>query len=186
MSVKKAFTAPFASLLGRARAEENEDDERKQRPDESDEDYAKRVKSAEDDDDDDLDAEETEDTDLRGKKGESEDDKKGDDEDDEDDEKTTKRAVHAERQRCSRIIAHGISVGAVRQAGIFAFDTDMSAKTAIAAIDASRADAPRSRNLADRMAGVATPNPGSGATGAQLTVAEQIVLAGKKRRGEKI
>ncbi|MBV2180897.1 MAG: hypothetical protein KUL86_06630 [Castellaniella sp.] len=183
MSVKKAFTAPFASLLGRARAEENEDDERKQRPDESDEDYAKRVKSAEDDDDDDLDVEETEDTDLRGKKGESENDKKGDDEDD---EKTTKRAVHAERQRCSRIIAHGISVGAVRQAGIFAFDTDMSAKTAIAAIDASRADAPRSRNLADRMAGVATPNPGSGATGAQLTVAEQIVLAGKKRRGEKI
>lgn len=176
---KKALVAPFAALLGigRARAEDTpaDDDERKQRPDESDEDYAKRMEEM--DDDEARRAEDEKPEEDAAAEDDDEDDKKGDD---------AKAARAQERARCARIIAHGIKVGAVRQAGVFAFDTSMSAQSAIAALDAGRAEAPGARKpgLAERMAGTQTPNPGAGGAGGQMSVADQIVLAGRKRRGE--
>ncbi|ANN70907.1 hypothetical protein [Bordetella bronchialis] len=179
---KKSLVAPFASLLGigRARAEDApaDDDERKQRPDESDEDYAKRMEEM--DDDEARRAEDDKPDEDAAAEDDDEDDKKDDD---------AKAARAQERARCARIIAHGIKVGAVRQAGVFAFDTSMSAQSAIAALDAGRAESPAARKpgLAERMAAARTPNPGAGgAGGAQLTRAQQIVLAGKKRRGEQV
>jgi len=183
---KKSLVAPFASLLGlgRARAEDpsNDDDERKQREDESDADYAKRMEEL--DDKENAARADDEDTDDEASRAESED---GDDDDKKDDKEKAARAQ--ERTRCARIIAHGVKIGAVNQAGVFAFDTTMSAASAISALNAGRADAgtaAKKPSLTERMAGARTPNPGAsaGGSGAQLTVAEQIVLAGKKRRGE--
>jgi len=185
---KKSLVAPFASLLGmgRARAEDSpvEDDERKQREGESDEDYAKRMEELDEKERDEEDAGRAEEKEREKESQRAE----SDDEDDEDDEKdeTAKAARALERARCARIIAHGIKIGAVRQAGVFAFDTKMSSKNAIAALDAGRVDspAPRKTGLADRMAAARTPNPGAGGAGTKLSTAQMIVLAGKKRRGE--
>lgn len=95
-------------------------------------------------------------------------------------------AVAAERARCARIIAHGIATGTVHQAGAFAFDTDLDVDTAIAALDAGRADnaKPRTPTLGERMAHAQVPNPGAGAEAAPLTTAQAIVVAGMKCRGE--
>lgn len=179
---------PFAALLSNkpraARAEGTpEDDDRKQLDGESDEDYAKRMDKL---DEEEKAADEKEKEDARRAADED-----GDDGDDEDDD--AKKAARAtERARCARIMAHGINIGATRQAGVFAFDTKMSSKAAISALNASVAETPqpqRRATVADRMSHVATPNIGSGgssATGSAgaPTLAQQIVLAGKKRRGE--
>ena len=92
----------------------------------------------------------------------------------------------AERARCARIVAHGLRLGVVRQAAVFAFDTGMSSKAAVAALDAGRADQtpPARRGLSERMQATTVPNPGSGGGGGQMTLAQKIVAAGKKRRGE--
>lgn len=192
---------PFAALLSNkpraARAENTpEDDERKQMDGESDDDYAKRMDKL-DEDEKAADEKEKEDARRAAEEKEKEDARRaaaedGDDGDDEgDDAKKAARAT--ERARCARIIAHGINIGATRQAGVFAFDTKMSSKAAISALNASIADTPaqpyRRATVADRMTHVATPNIGSGGSSATggagaPTLAQQIVLAGKKRRGE--
>lgn len=184
MSLKKTLAGamPFAHLLSNGRAAgAAENDERKQRADESDDDYAKRMEELDEKEEEARRAEqERKEEEARRAAAEGDDD--GDDETD--DAKKASRA--AERTRCARIVAHGIKIGAVRQAGVFAFDTKMSSKAAIAALDASRADAaPRRSGLADRMATMSVPNPGAGgAAAAAPSLADQIVAAGKKRRGE--
>lgn len=191
MSFRKTLAGaaqPFAALLSNkpraARAEQ--DDERDKRDDESDEDYAKRM---DDLDKDEKAAEEKEKEDAR--KAAEEKDKEearraaAEDDDGDDESDDAKKASRAqERARCARIMAHGINIGAARQAGVFAFDTKMSSKSAIAALDASQADAPRRSTLGDRMSHVQTPIPGAGGTVGAPSVAQQIVAAGKKRRGE--
>ncbi|WP_429497037.1 hypothetical protein ACQUFY_10800 [Robbsia andropogonis] len=194
MSFKKTLAGalPFAHLLSngpRAARAENDDDERKRRDDESDEDYAKRM--------DDLDekeraADEKEKEDARraeeekekedARRAATEDGEDGDDESD--DAKKAARAT--ERARCARILAHGINIGAARQAGVFAFDTKMSSKAAIAALDAANADSRQGRGgLARRMEGTSMPKPGAGGAAASgPTLAQRIVQAGKVRRGE--
>jgi len=185
MSLKKTLAGamPFAHLLsnGSRAARAEQEDEREQRADESDDDYAKRMEELDEKEEEARRAEqEREEEEARRAAAEGDDD--GDDETD-----TVKKASRAaERTRCARIVAHGIKIGAVRQAGVFAFDTKMSSKAAIAALDASRADAPPKRSgLADRMAATRVPNPGAGgAAAAEPSIADQIVAAGKKRRGE--
>lgn len=196
MGLKNTLAAPFASLLSGARAAKAEENERDRRPDESEEDHAKRMEELDEKER----AEEEEREKEKARKAEDErkekearargegNDVDGDDADADDEVDADKKECRAvERTRCARIIAHGIRIGAVRQAGVLAFDTKLSSKAAIATLNASVADAPapapRRASLADRMSGSRVPNPGSG-TAATLSLADQIVLAGKKRRGE--
>ncbi|HEV2594128.1 MAG TPA: hypothetical protein VGU01_02875 [Sphingomicrobium sp.] len=195
-----AGAVPFAHLLGLSAAKaaddkdnqgdasraEGDDDERKQRADESDDDYAKRMEEQDKKDEEARKAEE-EKKDEEAKKAE---------EDRQKDEAArangSATAVVAERERCAKIVAHGIANGCVRQAGIFAFDTDMSASQAIAALSAAAEDGKnRPSGLRERMSGVRVPNVGTdGGAGAAAdpndpkAKANAIILAGKKRRGE--
>ncbi|MBO9647367.1 MAG: hypothetical protein J7605_02570 [Variovorax sp.] len=182
----------FAHLLGlpsaaAAKAEDDEekdreskaeDDDDKQREGESDEDYAKRME--EKDDDERAEDDEKDEPEQGGKRA-----------DDEDDGSSARRA---ERSRCAAIIAFGIKNGCVRQAGVFAFDTDLSDKQAIAALTASGIDNKRGSSLASRMADMRVPNVGADGGGsgngstdaasAAKATADLIIRAGKKRRNE--
>jgi hypothetical protein len=195
-----ASAVGFAHLLGlaSAKAEENdkkkdddtakkaEEDDDKQRADESDEDYAKRMEEK------DKDTAKKAEDDEKAKK--AEDDKKKEDEAKENDDEKQKAARSSERARCARIIAHGIANNCVRQAGVFAFDTEMSAPQAIGALEASAADTAdsprRSSGLRERMGGVQQVNVGidAGASASNpadpKAQADAIILAGKRRRGE--
>ena len=103
-------------------------------------------------------------------------------------------AILAERSRCAKIIAHGIKMGKVEMAGVFAFDTDMTAEAAITAITAGSsfetATAKSSEgSLASRMAKLALPvvkseSAASSDVPDSTKLAAQIVAAGKKARGE--
>lgn len=209
MKLKKlAGALSFAHLLGlpgasAARAEDDEEKDKaakaaeddKQRDDESDEDYAKRMKEKDTGEDDD----ERDDTKGKGKSKRADDgddgDGAGDDGDgSEGDDDAKASARRAERARCAAIVAFGVKNNCVRQAGVFAFDTNMTVAQAIAAISAGGADAKRSGSLALRMQGVAAPNvgadggpgapaPGDAAAAAKATAA-LIIRAGQKRRNE--
>lgn len=197
---KVVAALPFAHLLGMAAKAEDDkgDDDKKQRADESDEDYATRMEDDEEEDD--------------GKKkdakaeGDDKDDDKGDpdDKDDEDKEKKAKKASKAdapeddkekaarksERARCAAIFK--CSAAGVRPdvAAHLAFSTDMSSAEAVSMLETVAAGgAPQSNSLASRMAGVKTPNVGTGggsaaAPGSSADAAAQIIAAGKIRRGE--
>lgn len=209
MSLKKTLAGamPFAHLLSNgsraARAEGDEREEDRAEGDREEDEEARRAEREGEDDREKDDGDEEggrkgkkarkarradkDNNDVDGDDADAEDDENEDgaeDADDEDD--TAKKAARArERVRCARIIAHGIKIGAVRQAGVFAFDTNMSSKAAIAALNAARADsAPRRESLSSRMAATRVPNPGAASAGGAPTLAEQIILAGKKRRGE--
>lgn len=193
LTKKLAATVPFAHLLGiraesdepkkedkpdAARAESEDDDERKQREDESDEQYAKRM-------------EELDDKDEKAKRAEE--DKP--EEDAEDDDDNAKAARTSERARCAKIIAHGIKNGCVNQAGVFAFDTGMTADQAISAMSASKLDneASNKGGLSSRMAGLSIPRvtadapaAGNGSDDPSKQAADAIIRAAAKARGEKI
>ncbi|MCA8226196.1 hypothetical protein [Burkholderia vietnamiensis] len=203
--MKSKILAPFASFLSNtpraagARIEGGggDDDERKQREDESDEDYAKRMEELDEKERAEQEEKEKEEAARRAEEErEREEAEKraaaeGDDdsEDDDGDDATASAARQRERVRCARIMAHGIKLGRSRQAGVFAFDTKMSSRAAIAALNAGAEDAPaqprRASQLSSRMASTAIPTAGAGgATPNAPTLAERIVHAGKKRRGE--
>lgn len=210
---KLASAMPFAHLLGlpgsAARAEE--DDDRKRLDGESDDDYAKRMEEKDKEDEARKAEEEKEKEDARKAEEEKEkeaakakevddDDEEGDAKaDDEDDDETGKRAGRAkgarqrERIRCARIMAAGIKAGRVNQAGVFAFDTNLSASQAISALNASGLDqslSARTSGLRERMSGLRVPNVGADGGPDALdpndpkVKANAIVEAGKKRRGE--
>jgi len=207
MSLKKklAGAAPFAHLLGLAargaRVESIDDDEedpKKQREDESDEDYAKRMEEEEKDpnaEDEDPDKGDKPDADDPDKDPEAEDEEDSEAEGEEDDagdgeSKEKKDARRAERKRCAAILAYGVSHGCVKQSCVAAFDTRLSSREAVAMLSAGAQDhvaASGSRFLSRRMAGVRSPNPGAGGSGApsgSKAAAQMILAAGKKRRGE--
>lgn len=138
-----AGAIPFAHLLGikagRAESDEDKDDEDdKNDKDASAEDEEKDPDARADDDNDGDDSDDKDKKDSKAKKSAVADEDK-DDEDDKNDEKAS-AAVLRERQRCARIVAHGILTGTVRQACSYAFDTSMSAEVAIATIDSTTAD----------------------------------------------
>lgn len=161
----------FAQLLGysKSAAEEPEDD--KDKAEEEDEEAAE---------------EEGDDKD----KAEDEEAAEGED-DDKDDDKEAK-ATRAERRRCARIIAHGIKIGAVEQAGVLAFDSDLPAKAAISTLDALAGSQPGAKargNLANRMSTVKTPTvgqDGAAAPGADTPqgLAARMVGAYQKATGQ--
>ncbi|MEI6542127.1 MAG: hypothetical protein WCL60_01310 [Methylococcales bacterium] len=191
----------FASLLGISskKTEENddqaskdlknwqkkaeEDDRYERAEDESDDDYAKRCKALDSEEDqEEEEGEEEEKDDKKAKKAEKE----------EDDDKA-KKAVKAERQRCARIIAHGIKTSNIEQAGVFAFDTDMPASAAISALNAAGSvsarkpksalfDAMNARkdpNITSDSEGSETHAPGSDAAKAAEIVKAYNVSIGK-------
>ncbi|TCK43991.1 hypothetical protein B0G84_2339 [Paraburkholderia sp. BL8N3] len=199
---KLASAMPFAHYLGMSvpAAANAEDDERKQRDDESDEDYAKRMEEQDKKDEEARQAEQDE-KDKEARRAEEEDDDADAEADDKDDKEDVKRAGRAkgarqrERVRCAAILAEGIKLGAVKQACAFAFDTNMTASQAMHALAMGAADrpagdvpaAPRARkpSLDERMAHARPANPGASAeAAAQPSLADQILAAGKRRRGE--
>lgn len=190
---------PFAHLLGikadKADGSSDEDEDKKK-------DAAKKAESDEEDDsasaDDQPEPERKPDEDpekkdgKKSKKAEGQDgegDGDGDEEEDEE-EKKPSAAVLRDRARCARIIAHGIQTGTVRQAGVLAFDTNLSASAAMASLDASKADAKSSGGLSARMAGVpqtvVRPDAGRVDASDPKAVAAQILAATAKARGEKV
>ncbi|WP_334034747.1 hypothetical protein [Burkholderia cepacia] len=203
--MKSKILAPFASFLSNApraagaRIEDGggDDDERKQRDGESDEDYAKRMEEL---DEKERAEQEEKEKEAAARRAEEEREREeaerraaaeGDDdsEDDDGDDATASAARQRERVRCARIMAHGIKLGRARQAGVFAFDTKMSSRAAIAALNAGAEDAPaqprRASSLSTRMASTSIPSAGAGGvTPKAPSLAEQIVQAGKRRRGE--
>jgi hypothetical protein len=196
MSLKKTLAGamPFAHLLSKgsraARAEDQQDDERKQRDGESDDDYAKRMEELDEEDARKAEEERKKEEEAQRRADNGGNDVDGDDADaeDQEDDEDAKAARARERTRCARIVAHGIKIGAVRQAGVFAFDTKMSSAAAIAALNAGRLDSParaaQKPGLRERMSTVSAPIPGGTGGAAAPSLAEQIVMAGKKRRGE--
>ncbi|MCA8430043.1 hypothetical protein [Burkholderia seminalis] len=205
--MKSKILAPFASFLSSApraagaRIEDGggEDDERKQREGESDEDYAKRMdeldekERAEEEErnkqEDARRAEEERKKEEDAKRAAAEGDDDSEDDDGDGDDATASAARQRERVRCARIMAHGIKLGRARHAGVFAFDTKMSSRAAIAALNAGVEDSPaqprRASSLSSRMASTVIPAAGAGGAMPKApNLAEQIVQAGKIRRGE--
>lgn len=133
---------------------------------------------------------------ARGKRAaEDEDDADAEDEDDdpaaedEDDGKSAKairrRAVKAERERCARIIAHGIKTGNVEQAAALAFDSNLSPKAAAGVLGLAQASKP-GQTLASRMQGVNVPSAGLGDSGkpaGMSDMAAAIIAAGADAHG---
>ena len=180
-----AASMPFAHLLGFAKAEDDEEARKAKRADDDDgegDEEARKAKRAEDGDDGDEEGKKS----RKAKKAKKAADD-GDDGDEEDDSKA-KSAVRRDRARCASIVAHGIKAGRVRQACVMAFDTELSARAAIASIDASIEDAakPRNADLSSRMAAADVPRVGSEAGAAapagMSPVAAAIIAAGEKAR----
>lgn len=193
-----ARTMPFAHLLGMSAAKA-EDDDKKQRDDESDEDFAKRMEEDDEKEKEDKKAEdEKKDKEAKGGRADDDDDdtdmKAEDDDDDEEDKKREGRAKGArerERVRCAAIVMAGINSGAVKQACVFAFDTSLSTKQAVAALGAGQLDKPQGRSgLANRMASVNTPiavsQPEAPAVSSAKAIADRAIAAAARARGEKI
>ncbi|WP_205191291.1 hypothetical protein [Burkholderia sp. LMG 13014] len=195
--------APFASFLSNApraagaRIEDGggDDDERKQREGESDEDYAKRMEELDEKERAEQEEKEKEAAARRAEeerereRAAAEGDDDSEDDDGDGDDATASAARQRERVRCARIMAHGVKLGRARQAGVFAFDTKMSSRAAIAALNAGAEDAPtqprRASSLSSRMASTSIPSAGAGGVPPKApSLAEQIVQAAKKRRGE--
>jgi hypothetical protein len=203
---KLASAMPFAHFLGHpvAAARAESDDDRKQRDDETDEDYAKRMEEKDKEDEAARKAEQDKKDEEARRAEESDDDAdaEADDKDDKEDGKRAGRASGArqrERVRCAAIVAEGIKLGSVKQACSLAFDTKMTAAQAIGVLTAAAADraseanattaaapAPsRGPSIDERMAKVVTPNPGASTPAAAApSLADQILAAGKMRRGE--
>lgn len=199
MTLKTRVSAAlsFAHLLGLSAAKA-EDDEMKQRADESDEDYAKRMeeedKKQRDDESDEDYAKRMEEEDKKQRDDESDEDyakrMEGDDDGAGDDEKE-KAARTSERARCAAIFASPAAGIRPDMAAHLAFSTDMSKAEAIKMLTAFASGGPApKKSLASRMAVHKTPNPGANAgsvptvSGPQA-VAQQIMAAAKKARGEK-
>jgi len=204
---KLASAMPFAHFLGypaAAAARAEDDDDRKQREGESDDDYAKRMEEKDKEDEAARKAEQDK-KDEEARRAEESDDDADAEADDKDDKEEGKRAGRAgaarqrERVRCAAIVAEGIKLGSVKQACSLAFDTKMTAAQAIGVLTAAAADraseanattasAPAPRrgpSIDERMAKVVTPNPGASTpASAAPSMADQILTAGKMRRGE--
>lgn len=160
------------------------DDERKRRENESDDDYDQRMK--------DLDDKE------EGKRAKKAKGTKADSDDDDDDDEKDKKDPKAsaardrERARCETIFLSPAASGMSDMAAYFAFRTKMSRTAAVCALEAVAARIPvpvaaapvkqAEPSLRDRMAAEPAHDVGADAPqgGKKLSVAEQIIAAGKR------
>jgi hypothetical protein len=180
---KLAGTLPFAHLLGvKAAAEVDDDEKKKDKEDAKAESEDDEAEASAESDDDKKPEDKEKDKEAKGTKAEKE--------EDDDDEEKMQAGAQRERARCAAIVAHGINTCAIRQACAYAFDTNMSAETAIATLNATAADrkAPGS-TLARRMAEVTTPKVGAAAEAPNMSdpgvVAQMVIAAAAKARGQK-
>lgn len=159
---RSGLFAHLISLGGQRAAEDDEPEDKKE--DESAED-----EDAEDADDD---ADEKKSKKAKKAKAKAEDDDDGEkvEDDDEsaedgDDDGKEKAAVIRERTRCARIIAHGIKAGCVEQAGVLAFDSNLTASTAINTLKAMGASGGKNvaGNLSSMMSMTKNPDVGTDA-----------------------
>lgn len=174
--------SPFAHLLaGRAakRAEEDTDDEKEKRENE-------KAKKAEAEKEEDAKSEAEEERKKDARKAEED----GDEEDEEDEEDADAKAIRGrERARCAAIFASPAAAVRPDMAAYFAFGTNLTRKAAVNALAAVAAGSepvrPSRPGLGQRMSVAPQPNPGQDRPQAgSPSLAEQIVAAGKKRRGE--
>lgn len=194
---KLAGTLSFAHLLGvkaaRAESSEDEDKDKKDKAKAEDDDEEAKARAA-DESDGDKKSDDDKQKDAKKAKAEGSDDDEAkaedddtDDEDGDDDEKKPSAAVKRDRARCARIIAHGIGMDAVRQACAYAFDTNMSAKVAIATLNATRADGKQGTSLHSRMSAqqqVAVRPEGVQQAQGSAGTAQAILAAANKARGQ--
>ncbi|MFA7942055.1 hypothetical protein ACEK06_06280 [Pseudomonas brenneri] len=200
--------ATFAHLLGFAKHADEGDDEkdearRAEEDDDKDDPKGRKAKRAEDDDleddDDDKQARKAkgegddpdDEDDPKGRKAKraesDDDDPDAEDDDEQDDPKSSKAAVAKERARCARIMAHGLKSGNAEQAGVFAFDTNMTAAAAINALNAAGSVSGRGGNLKDRMAAANVKNVGAGGDGGGESsnlspIAQKIIAAAARAK----
>lgn len=145
-----------------------------------------------DDADEEEDDEDDGETDENGKKTKkSKKTKKAeDDSDEDDDEKSDARAIRRrERARVATILNSAAGKRFPDAAKHLAFHTATPRWRAVRLLKGMSKNVPQqssnSNSLRDRMAGVRAPDVGSGGDGASSpTLAEQIILAAKKARGE--
>ena len=186
---------PFAHLLGMAkRASKAEDDDSARRAegpledDPTDQQNAKG-KKADGDDDMDPDSEDDDETDPKSKKAKKarradDDEKPDEDAEDEDDEDKAPQAVRADRQRGAAIMAYGIANGCAEQAGVLAFESNLSKSAALKVLKAgghsTRAPA---ASLNGRMRQMTHAQVGTGAESTlpagMSSIAAGIIKAGK-------
>ncbi|WP_410015815.1 hypothetical protein [Sodalis sp. C49] len=134
----------FAHLLGRAPSASAQDDDDKEKSkkskarkaeDDSDDEEAEEDDDGIDAEDDDDEAEDDKEQSRKGKKARAEED---DDDDEKDDEnRDVKKGRKAERHRCAAIFASDHAAGRPALAASLAFNTTMSAKSAIAVLAGS-------------------------------------------------
>jgi hypothetical protein len=192
LSNKFAASVPFAHLLG-IKAESNDDEKKK------DEDAKSKSKAqAEDGDEKQGDNESDEDYEKRKESAKAKSKSSAEDDDKEKEDAKAKGyeiGVLAERKRCALILAHGLKTGCAHQASVFAFDTSMSADSAILAMGASALDSKQSSGLASMMSAVANPRVTADAgqstqfdlstkEGLAKAQAAQIIASASKARGE--
>ncbi len=181
----------FAHLLGfgAKKAEDEERDEDMKRDDETDEEYeARKAKKAEDDK---KDPEDETDKDEEDEKDELE---EGEEKERKEQEKAKAAAfaegAAAERARCAAIFGSKPAASRPDMAAHLAFNTDLDAKAAVAALDAAAVGHNPKGSLANRMTGVQVPAVGTDGgqrpdPNSPAAQAAAIVAAGKKARGEK-
>jgi hypothetical protein len=144
-------------------------------------------KKAEGDDDDDMNPEgdDDDDTEPKGKKAKkAEDDTL--DENAEEDEDDTPKAVRADRQRCAAIVAYGLANGCAEQAGVLAFNSNMSKNAALNVLKAGggrSAQAPAA-SLNRRMQQLNHAQVGPEGSGGKLPPGMSTIAAGIIKAGQ--
>jgi hypothetical protein len=200
-TVPAVGTSPFSHLARAVGGQATSDDNEPKKPvaaaaaeDDKDEDKdkekdkAKKAKAEDSEDDAEGDDKDKEKDSKKSKKSKAADDEDGDDDTDrEDDDKPEARAARArERGRIQAIVLSDAGKANPVAAMQLACGTSMSRKQAInmlAAFGPAAVSAPRD-GLRDRMALVPQPAVGAGGEQPAANLAQQIILAGAKARGE--
>lgn len=172
-----------------ADADDGDDDAKKaKKADDSDGDEDDQDDPEADDDGDEAGDDDSDDA-KKGKKAKKAEDEKTDDSEEKGDDKEAaayRAGRVAERKRGARIFSSPAAGARPDLAAQLAFGTRMSSSEAIGLLEtAAISPSSSGQSLRNRMQGVKPANPGSGPSGSGgASLADQIVMAGKKRRGE--
>jgi hypothetical protein len=155
-----------------------EEDEKKKKDEEAK--ASTERKAAEDDKKDDDDDDDDKKKDAKAKKAETGEEKNK--KDDEDDEKAKK----AEQHRIKTIYDAGQKFGNEEYAYHLAFSTRRPADEAVVDLEHAGRGKSKGEALGDRMAGVLIPAIGPDGSAPQMSMADFIIKAGQRRRGETV
>lgn len=183
----------FAHLVGlatrAAKASDDDDDQARRAEGPMDDDPADQQnakgKKADDDKPDEKAEDEDDDQPPEGKKAKKADDDKPD-ENAEDEDDDTPQAVRADRQRCAAIVAYGLANGCAEQAGVLAFNSNMSKNAALNVLKAGggrSAQAPAA-SLNRRMEQLNHAQVGPEGSGGKLPPGMSAIAAGIIKAGQ--